>query len=86
MKQSGQQFIANMDNAETQWLLSGCLHDKASAEKLFQLYPYWITCQGEMYVFDYTTGMYSSNTIIYNKIIAKHSGFWHVMLKDETHI
>lgn len=82
---SGQQFIANMDNAETQWLLSGCLHDKASAEKLFQLYPYWITCQGEMYVFDYTTGMYSSNTIIYNKIIAKHSDFLHIMLKDETH-
>ena len=82
---SGQQFSSDMDKAETQWLVDGCLHDKAAAEKLFRLYPHWITCQGEMYVFDYTTGMYSSNTIIYNKIISQHSDFLHIMLKDETH-
>ena len=61
------------------------MNDKAAAEKLFELYPYWITSCGEMYVFDYTTGMYSSNVIIYNKIISKHSDFLHIMLKDDSH-
>ena len=82
---SGQIFSSNIDDIETRWLFDGCMNDKAAAEKLFKLYPYWITSCGEMYVFDYTTGMYSSNVIIYNKIISKHSDFLHIMLKDDSH-
>ena len=65
-------------------ILDGCMTDMDSAQKLFNLYPYWVTCQGELYVFDYTTGMYSSNSIIYHKIICAHSDFLHIMLKDES--
>jgi hypothetical protein len=82
---SGQTFSTDIEDPKTRWILDGCMHDKAAAEKLFELYPYWITSCGDMYVFDYTTGMYSSNVIIYNKIISKHSDFLHIMLKDETH-
>lgn len=67
------------------WLYRGCMNDKEAAEKLFELYPFWITCQGELYVFDYTTGMYSSNNIIYNKIITAHTNYLHIMVKDESH-
>jgi hypothetical protein len=82
---AGIQFTDDIEDSNTKWLLDGCMTDLDAAKKLFELYPHWITCQGEMYVFDYTSGMYSSNTIIYNKIIAQHSDFLHIMLKDETH-
>lgn len=69
----------------TLWLYDGCMTDKDASHKLFQLYPHWITCDGILYVFDFTTGMYSSNIIIYHKIITLHSDFLHIMLKDDTH-
>jgi hypothetical protein len=74
-----------IEKKRARWLYSGCMNDKEASEKLFELYPFWITCQGELYVFDYTTGMYSSNTIIYNKIITAHTIYLHIMLKDESH-
>lgn len=82
---SGTQFTDNIEDSNLTWLLDGCMTDLDAAKKLFELYPYWITCQNDMYVFDYTTGMYSSSTIIYNKIISKHSDFLHIMLKDDSH-
>ena len=82
---SKETFDNDLTNPETRWLIRGCMTDKEAAEKLFRLYPFWITCMGELYVFDYTTGMYSCDNVTHHKIITAHSTFLHIMLKDESH-
>ena len=82
---SGIKYKRDVTDGKTLWLFEGCLTDKDAAEKLYNLYPHWITSIGELYVFDYTTGLYSNDTIVFNKIITIHCRFLHIMLKDDTH-
>jgi hypothetical protein len=65
------------------WLYEGVFTDKECADKIYELYPYWVTCNTDLWVFDFTTGMYSNNSIIHNTIITAHTDFIHLMVKDE---
>jgi phage/plasmid-associated DNA primase len=72
-----------VDENKHQELFNGVMNDEEAAAKLFELYPHWVTCEEILYVFDFTTGMYSSTQNSYNTVINKHSDFLHLMLKDD---
>ena len=74
-----------VDESEYQQLFNGVMNDEDAASKLFKLYPYWVTCNEILYIFDFTTGMYSSTQNSYHTVINKHSDFLHIMLKDDSH-
>jgi hypothetical protein len=48
----------------------GVLTDLEAAQKLFSCYPHWKFCENDLYVFDQTTRMWSSERVIHNKVIS----------------
>ena len=57
----------------TDALIEGVYTDLEASKKLFELYPYWVFCQNELYVFDNSTGMYSNTKTSYINIITQHT-------------
>jgi hypothetical protein len=43
-------------------------NDVQASEKIFKLYPNWVCCNDDLYVYDKDTGMWSSSQTIYYKI------------------
>ena len=64
----------------TDALIEGVYTDLEASKKLFELYPYWVFCQNELYVFDNSTGMYSNTKTSYINIITQHTDFLHIMV------
>lgn len=60
-------------------LMDGVHNDSDATKKLFELYPYWVFCQNELFVFDNKTGMWVNNDTAYLNIIKQHSQFLHTM-------
>ena len=50
---------------------AGCLvmNDLDAAILIHRLYPYWVYCKESLYVFDKTTGMWSSSRAVHDKVI-----------------
>jgi len=48
---------------------TGVYTDMEATEKVFQLYPDWVCCNNELYVFNRFTGMWENNKTSYFKII-----------------
>ena len=63
--------------------MDGVLTDLEATEKIFSLYPHWVFCLEEMYVFDNTTGMWSNSKTAYLNVIKQHSDFIHIMILDD---
>jgi len=61
--------------------LNGVYTDLDATEKLFRLYPYFVFCNGELYVFDNKTGMWVNNDTAYLNIIKQHEKFLHLMVQ-----
>ena len=49
----------------------GVKNDLEAAHRVFELHPHWKYCDDELYVFDDSTGMWSSDEVIFMKIISK---------------
>jgi phage/plasmid-associated DNA primase len=45
--------------------------EKEGAEKIYQLYPHWVYCQGALYVFDDEIGIWDTDNTTHLKIVAK---------------
>ncbi len=52
---------------------SGVCSDKDAAAKLFRLYPHWKHCNGKLFVFDDTTGLWGSDEYMHQAIISRYS-------------
>jgi hypothetical protein len=70
------------DRDELIKICRGVFNDVECAKKIFELYPCWVFCHNELYVYDYTVGMWANCHTIYLKIIMKHSTFLHTMNKN----
>jgi len=68
-------------NLYSNGLLNGVYTDLDATEKLFRLYPYFVFCNGELYVFDNTTGMWVNNDTAYLNIIKQHERFLYLMVQ-----
>lgn len=61
--------------------VKGVWNDLEAAETVYKLYPNWVYCMRELYVFDMTTGMWSSDENIHFKIISSYND--HLYLLSE---
>jgi len=62
----------NKSNEESKNDIDGVQTDLEAAQLVYSLYPHWKYCKDRLYVFDNTTGMWSSNRMIQKKILSKH--------------
>lgn len=53
-------------------------NDLDAAKKVYRLYPHWIYCNSELYVFDSNTGMWSTDTMVHFKVISEYEDFLYV--------
>ena len=51
----------------------GVFNDLDACKKVFKLYPNWVYCCGELYVYDINTGLWSTDIVVINKIIKNHA-------------
>jgi hypothetical protein len=65
------------------WFMDGVLTDLDATEKIFKLYPHWVFCLEELYVFDNLTGMWSNSKTSYLNVIKQHAEFIHIMILDD---
>lgn len=49
--------------------IEGVTSDMDAAEKLFKLYPHWVNCQDELFVFNKSSGMWENNHTAYLNVI-----------------
>ena len=63
---------------------NGVNNDKEAAEKVYSLYPHWVYCLGNLYVFDNKTGMWSSDDILFKTIIMSLSEDLRIIKTDMT--
>ena len=54
--------------------------DKGASEVIMEKYPYWKCCLGQLYVFDDTTGMWSDDINIQNRIISSLSDYLNIVI------
>jgi len=57
--------------------------ESEAAKKMIQVYPHWVYCQEQLYVFDNETGMWSTSKNIHRKIIKNYSEELHYMKIDK---
>lgn len=50
-------------------------NDLDAAKKVYRLFPYWVYCNKELYVFDRDTGLWSTDEMIYFKIISEYEDY-----------
>ncbi len=60
---------------------SGVCNDKEAAAKLFRLYPHWKHCDGKLFVFDDTTGLWGADEYMHQAIISRYST--HLVLAND---
>ena len=59
--------------------VGGCVRsDKEAAERLFQLYPHWVSCAKELWVFDDSTGLWMNDKTTINKVVSRYSDDLHI--------
>ncbi len=57
--------------------------DTDACKAIIQLYPHWVCCNDELYVYDNDTGLWSSSTTIHLKIIMKFEEQLYIHIKDK---
>jgi hypothetical protein len=60
----------------------GVWNDLDATQKVFKLYPHWVNCKDELYVFDKQTGLWDTNDTSHLKIITSLKDELHVLFKD----
>jgi hypothetical protein len=61
----------------------GVLNDRDAAETIFSLYPHWVCCQEELFVFDDSTGLWSSSDSSHFKVISKFDSKLYLLTKNK---
>lgn len=59
-------------------LMDGVKTDVEACDKLYKLYPHFIFCQEELYVYDHNSGMLNNSKTAYLSIIKAHSEYLHL--------
>lgn len=59
--------------------IDGVTDDDDATNKLFELYPHWVNCKEELFVFDTESGMWDNNKTAYFKIMNKYSSKLHTL-------
>ena len=60
---------------------SGVCSDLEGAKKLYELYPHWVYCKKQLYVFDDTRGFWTECPITINRIIGRYTDSLYLMTK-----
>lgn len=56
----------------------GVFSDQEASEKLMRLYPHWKYCDGRLYAFDESTGMWSDSKAVHDAIVIRFTKDLHV--------
>jgi len=75
-------FYSNSDKT-TDVVVEGVQNDKEAAVKVFQLYPHWVCCLGELYVFDDETGLWSNEEFTHFKVIGNFEEHLHIIRESK---
>lgn len=59
-------------------------NDVQASEKLFKLYPHWVCCNDDLYVYDKETGMWSCSSSVHVKIIKLFAKELTIMTKGKN--
>ncbi len=70
------EMVAKDEEAET----IGVHNDLQAAKVVYAKYPHWVCCNSELYVFDNTTGLWSSDEQLHMKIICSLEKFLYVLI------
>jgi hypothetical protein len=62
----------------------GVFNDLEASIKVFELYPHWKYCKGELYAFDDKTGMWSNDKSIHDSIVIKFKEHLYVANLDPS--
>jgi hypothetical protein len=62
---------------------TGVWSDKEAAELVFELYPHWVFCLGELYVYDRTTGKWDTSETSHYRVIMSLSDKLFVLTNDK---
>ena len=62
---------------------TGVYTDMDATEKVFQLYPDWVCCNNELYVFNKFTGMWENNKTSYFKVIEQFTNELFLLDKND---
>ena len=72
------------DDKQYLYVTDGVKTDLEACEKLFKLYPHFVFCNGELYVFDFESGMLNNSKTAHLNIIKAHSDYLHLMRYDKN--
>lgn len=61
-------------------LNEGVFNDLDAAKVVYKLFPHWVCCNEELYVFDNSTGLWSSNEQAHMKVISKFEKHLYLMV------
>jgi hypothetical protein len=67
-----------------EYLLNGVNNDLEAVEKIYKIYPHWVYCKGELFVFDFNSGMWVNDKTSYINIIKLHTEYLHTMYVDKN--
>jgi hypothetical protein len=62
---------------------NGVYNDLEATEKLYKLYPHWVFCKNELYVFNKNTGLWDSDKSSHDTIIKEYTDELYVMIKGK---
>ena len=60
--------------------LKGVKTDKEAALKVLEVWPHWVCCNGSLFVFDESTGMWSDDFNIHFKVLGKMENHLHKLV------
>lgn len=64
-------------------LNEGVYNDLDAAKVVHKLFPHWVCCNEELYVFDNSTGLWSSNEQAHMKVISKFEKHLYLMIQTK---
>ena len=63
--------------------IKGVYNDLDAAETIYKLYPYFVCCKSELYVFDDDTGLWTTQEPIIFKIFSKFKDYLYLLTTDK---
>ena len=63
--------------------IEGVKNDLEAAKKVYELYPYWVYCNKELYVFDDSTGLWTTSKAVFFKIISRFNDHLYILSENK---
>jgi hypothetical protein len=64
--------------------LNGVFSDDEAAQKVYELYPFWVCCNDELYVFDDSTGLWTKSQPVFCKIISRFNEYLYILTTNSN--